>query len=161
MLFQVDRNIRICMSKTYIGICDEIVQHCVLREKQNQFITATDAKIVIVWLIRLIIKLYIKVTLILYWNQNCSWNIVLPAFTSRSRPRSNSPWNTHRFVIWFAIRPMGCLWYGIGAFRLLRKRVQLMSPWTEGPPFRRQYFQMHFGEWKVFILGSNFTKVCS
>ena len=27
--------------------------------------------------------------------------------------------------------------------------IQLISPWTKWPPFRRWYFQMHVREWKV------------
>ena len=36
-----------------------------------------------------------------------------------------------------------------------------ICPWTTWPPFRRQYFQMHFHEWGVLYFDQNFTKVCS
>ena len=38
---------------------------------------------------------------------------------------------------------------------------QLISPWTNWLPLRRQYFQMHFHEWKVFYFDYNFTEVSS
>ena len=37
----------------------------------------------------------------------------------------------------------------------------LNSPWTYWLPFRRQYFQTHFHEWKVLYFDSNFTEICS
>ena len=37
---------------------------------------------------------------------------------------------------------------------------QLISLWKKWPPFRRQYFQMHFYEWKMYF-DYNFTEVCS
>ena len=40
--------------------------------------------------------------------------------------------------------------------------VQLTHPpLTKWLPFRRQYIQMHFREWKVFLFWLNFTEVCS
>ena len=34
-------------------------------------------------------------------------------------------------------------------------------PWTKWPPFHRQYFQMHFHEWKLLYFNWNFTQGCS
>ena len=36
-----------------------------------------------------------------------------------------------------------------------------LPPWTKWPPFYRQYFQMHFHEWKVLYFDLNFTEVFS
>ena len=34
-------------------------------------------------------------------------------------------------------------------------------PWIKWSSFRRRCFQMHFHEWKVLCIDSNFTEVCS
>ena len=39
--------------------------------------------------------------------------------------------------------------------------TSLITPWTKWLPFRIQYFQMHFREWKVLYFDWNFTEFCS
>ena len=40
-------------------------------------------------------------------------------------------------------------WYALCNIRLALCGLYLIFPWTKWLPFRRQYFEMHFREWKV------------
>ena len=43
---------------------------------------------------------------------------------------------------WYWLRYPWIVWFRY-------KKCKLICPWTKWPPFHRQYFQMHFQEWKV------------
>ena len=44
-----------------------------------------------------------------------------------------------------------------------QRAASLTSPWIKWNmmPFHRQYFHMHFREWKVLYFDKNFTEICS
>ena len=60
----------------------------------------------------------------------------------------------HGLQEWQKYRP------GMNQLKLTCAHINSL-PWTKWPPFRRRHFQMHFHEWNVLHLDSNFTQICS